>query len=199
MHELTEASSTTTSTRQLLERYDRPGPALHLLSHRDRVSRRRQTRHLRRAAGAAQPRRRCAAVRLPAPAVLRAAVLLLRLQRGDHAASRGRRAATSMRWSRKSTCSPRICPGAGPSRNCTWAAARRPTTRPINWAGCSSASRATFRSRRTPSSASKSIPASPRSRTSTCCGRSASTACRWACRTSMRKCRRRSIASRATS
>ena len=84
-----------------------------------------------RASRAARSRRRRAALALRAPAVLRGALRLLRLQRGDHAAPRRGRAATSTTWSARSICWPRTCRDRRVGRRrCTGAAARRPTTRP---------------------------------------------------------------------
>ena len=70
---------------------------------------------------------------------------------------------------------------------------------PRSWSACSRACRVTSRSRRTRRSASRSTRGSRRRSSSRRCGSTASTACRWACRTSRPRCSRPSIASRATS
>ena len=77
---------------ELLARYDRPGPRYTSYPTAVEFHDRRRRGRLRRQPAPARTRRRRAAVRLRPPAVLRGALRLLRLQRGDHDASRRRRA-----------------------------------------------------------------------------------------------------------
>ena len=188
-----------TSTRELLERYDRPGPRYTsyptAIEFHDGVTNDIYVERLAQLNRAGDR----AAVRLHAPAVLRAAVLVLRLQRRDHAASRGRGRyleAVEQEIDLLASHLPdrrTIAPIALGRRHADLLHARaaRPPVRAIHAPLFLHAGRG---ARRRDRSAGHD-PGAPRP----AARRSASTACRWACRTSIRRSRKPSIASRATS
>ena len=128
----------------LIARYDRPGPRYTsyptAVEFHDGVDRRR----LRRAPGAGRRAARRAAVALRAPAVLRGALRLLRLQRGDHPPPRRRRALPRLPRSRDRPAGRAPAAAAAASRSSTGAAARRPTTRPSSSSASSPGSTSHF-------------------------------------------------------
>ena len=185
---------------ELLARYDRPGPRYtsYPTAVEFHAGVTADVYAARLAQADARPTSRCRVyVHLP---FCQERCALLRLQRRDHAAPRRRRPLPRLPRCARSTCWPRTCP-------------RRRGVSQLHWGGGTPTYYAAEQLERVFARLAQHFTFTPRRRgrprdrparhlgraARRRCAGSASTACRWACRTSRPRCRRPSTASRATS